>query len=54
MTPDPVTECTHLLPGQDTPEFPDYRSACDPRLNAQQAVMAVEMFLAADSTSRKE
>ncbi|PCG85255.1 3-deoxy-7-phosphoheptulonate synthase [Streptomyces sp. WZ.A104] len=54
MTPDPVTECTHLLPGQDTPEFPDYRSACDPRLNARQAVMAVEMFLAARSTSRKE
>ncbi|MFD3787222.1 3-deoxy-7-phosphoheptulonate synthase [Streptomyces cyaneofuscatus] len=54
MTPDPVTECTPLLPGQGVPEFPDYRSACDPRLNAEQAVMAVEMFLSARAQIRKE
>ncbi|MEI7031821.1 3-deoxy-7-phosphoheptulonate synthase [Streptomyces pratensis] len=53
-TPDLVIERTSLLPGEDVIEFCDYRSACDPRLNADQAVMAVETFLAAHATIRKE
>lgn len=55
MTPDPVTECLDTPPDRmdaraDARRFSDYRSACDPRLNASQASQAVETFLSALTT----
>ncbi|NLU68813.1 3-deoxy-7-phosphoheptulonate synthase [Streptomyces sp. HNM0574] len=46
LTPDPVTECVEG-PRERTGagDFPDYRSACDPRLNPEQATAAVDAFL---------
>ncbi|WP_433871545.1 3-deoxy-7-phosphoheptulonate synthase [Saccharopolyspora sp. CA-218241] len=44
LTPDPVTECVDA-PGPQ-PDFPDYRSACDPRLNPAQAARIIDAFLA--------
>ncbi|MGW1196481.1 3-deoxy-7-phosphoheptulonate synthase [Streptomyces sp. NPDC002536] len=44
LTPDPVTEC---VSGRPDPEpFTDYRSSCDPRLNAEQSAEVVSRFLA--------
>ncbi|OZF42275.1 3-deoxy-7-phosphoheptulonate synthase [Rhodococcus sp. 14-2470-1b] len=43
-TPDSVTEC---VPRTDGPHsFTDYRSSCDPRLNAEQSAEVVAQFLA--------
>ncbi|WBB82317.1 3-deoxy-7-phosphoheptulonate synthase [Micromonospora sp. WMMD882] len=43
LTPDPVTECVSSRDIE--PQFTDYRSTCDPRLNPEQSVGIVAHFL---------
>ncbi|EEP74981.1 conserved hypothetical protein [Micromonospora sp. ATCC 39149] len=43
LTPDPVTECVSALTAD--PQFSDYRSTCDPRLNPEQSAGMVAHFL---------
>lgn len=43
VTPDPVTECVARVEGEHS--FTDYRSTCDPRLNAEQSAEVVSRFL---------
>lgn len=43
-TPDTVTECVAEPTAPATTAFPDYRSACDPRLNAEQADDVIHHF----------
>ncbi|ASU84919.1 3-deoxy-7-phosphoheptulonate synthase [Nocardiopsis gilva YIM 90087] len=46
LTPDPVTECVDFPEAAaDRRAFPDFRSACDPRLNPAQAERIVHAFL---------
>lgn len=45
MTPEDVTECVSTpRPFSALPPLPRYRTACDPRLNAEQAAEVVERF----------
>jgi 3-deoxy-7-phosphoheptulonate synthase len=43
LTPDPVTEC--VSERDESPQFTDYRSTCDPRLNPEQSAEMVSHFL---------
>lgn len=43
-TPEAVTECVPEPTVRATTAFPDYRSACDPRLNAEQAEDVIDHF----------
>ncbi|MGP3966803.1 3-deoxy-7-phosphoheptulonate synthase [Streptomyces sp. 6N223] len=46
MTPEPVTECVARSADARTAALNQYRSPCDPRLNAEQAADVVDAFVA--------
>jgi 3-deoxy-7-phosphoheptulonate synthase len=45
MSPDDITECVaSAAQAAASPELPLYRTACDPRLNARQALQVTAAF----------
>jgi 3-deoxy-7-phosphoheptulonate synthase len=43
-TPDDVTECVEERRSLHAPRLPRYRTSCDPRLNARQAIAVAGAF----------